>query len=254
MKTKDGLWRLSPSGLYSYTECRSCFWIDNHYRRAPMLPLLLNSAMDSVLKARYDQYRARGEFPPEAAALSEQGIAPFTDAAQLVRWREDVHALRVIDEEAGYVLVGRIDDVLVENGAAEDKRGGQTALRGLGRPASSAGLRLVPADYKSSGNAPAEDKQKYYRDQLAAYGLMFARHGHAVSDRAYLLHYYVADKNDPSIAVKFAAHVDRVAIDVAGIEEKLRAMVRLLDGEYPGHNPDCERCAYYDGRDGVAGG
>lgn len=229
MKTRDGLWRLSPSGLYTYTECQSCFWIDNHYRRPPMLPLLLNSAMDSVLKARYDQYRTKGKFPPEAKALSEQGIAPFTDMKRLKHWREDLNALRVIDNEAGYVLVGKIDDVLV-------KASGQ----------------LVPADYKSSGNAPAEDKQKYYRDQLAAYGFMFARRGHAVSDRAYLLHYYVADKSDPSLAVKFAAHVDRVAIDVEAIEQKLHEMTRLLNGKYPGHNPDCERCAYHDGRQGVS--
>lgn len=228
MKTKDGLWRLSPSGLYTYTECQSCFWVDNHFRRAPMLPLLLNSAMDSVLKARYDKYRAQEMFPPEVAALTEQGVMPFTDVKQLKRWREDVNALRVVDEEAGYVLVGKIDDVLVE------KKG-----------------ELVPADYKSSGNAPAEDKQKYYRDQLAAYGFMLAQHGHAVSDRAYLLHYYVADKKDPSLAVQFAAHVDRVVIDIGAIGQKLRLMVSLLNGKYPGHNPDCERCSYHDGRSGV---
>ena len=46
MKNKEGLWKLSPSGLYGYTKCPSCFWIDNHYKKAPMLPLLLNSAMD----------------------------------------------------------------------------------------------------------------------------------------------------------------------------------------------------------------
>jgi|GEM_PF-5554249 len=31
-----------------------------------MLPLLLNSAMDSILKHRYDKYRADNTFPPEA--------------------------------------------------------------------------------------------------------------------------------------------------------------------------------------------
>lgn len=70
MKTSDGLWRLSPSGLYGFTECPSCFWIANHYMRVPMLPLLFNSAMDSILKARFDKYRADGEFPPEAKELT----------------------------------------------------------------------------------------------------------------------------------------------------------------------------------------
>lgn len=228
MRTKDGLWRLSPSGLYKYTECQSCFWVDNHYKRAPMLPLLLNSAMDSVLKARYDLYREKGEFPPEAGELVKQVVKPFTDLKKLTRWRKDTHALEVVDEEVGYCLVGKIDDVLVE-----------------------AGGELIPADYKSSGNAPAEDKQKYYRDQLAAYGFMFAQHGHGVSDRAYLLHYFVKDKNNPSIEVAFDAHVDRVEMNISALEEKLANMVELLNGDYPGHNPECKNCSYHDGRKGM---
>lgn len=228
MKTKNELWRLSPSSLYGYTECQSCFWVDNHYKRAPMLPLLLNSAMDSILKARFDKYRMDGAFPPEAAVLKHEGIQPFTDLDQLNEWRTDTNALKVTDEGAGYVLVGKIDDVLME-----------------------ADGRLIPTDYKSSGNAPREDKQKYYRDQLAAYGFMFSRHGHQVSDRAYLLHYFVHDKSDPSIEVKFDSHVDRVEIDVAAIEQKLADMVRLLNGKYPGHNSECDNCSYHDGRNGV---
>jgi hypothetical protein len=230
MRMKDGLWRLSPSGLYGYTECQSCFWVDNHYKRAPMLPLLLNSAMDSILKARYDRYRSRGTFPPEAKALADDGIKPFTDLARLQQWRENISALKVVDERVGYVLVGKVDDVLVDGAGS-----------------------LMPADYKSSGNAPREDKQKYYVDQLAAYGFMFARHGQPVANRAYLLHYFVKDKNDPSLAVAFASHVDRVKIDLPGLEQKLVVMVALLNGKYPGHNPACGKCAYYAGREQVAG-
>jgi hypothetical protein len=83
MKTKDGLWRLSPSSLYQYTECLSCFWVDNNYKKASILPLLLNQAMDSILKARYDKYRADGTFPPEAKELEHEGIKPFEDLKQL---------------------------------------------------------------------------------------------------------------------------------------------------------------------------
>lgn len=226
MKTSDGLWRLSPSGLYGFTECQSCFWVANHYMRVPMLPLLLNSAMDSILKARYDKFRANGDFPPEAAELKEKGMKPFGDLEKLNDWRENINALKVVDEKIGYVLVGKIDDVLVDE---KDQ--------------------LVPADYKSSGNAPADDKQKYYRDQLAAYGFMFKKHGHKVSKQAFLLHYFVADKNDPSVDVKFNSHVDPVEIDTTAIEKKIAAMINLLNGKYPGHNPDCKNCSYHDGRE-----
>jgi hypothetical protein len=230
MKTKEGLWQLSPSGLYGYTECKSCFWVDNNYKKQPSLPWLLNSAMDSILKHRYDKYRASDSFPPEVVKdLKAKNIKPFKDLTKLNKWRENMSSLIVVDEEAGYLLRGKIDDVMME-----------------------ADGRLVPADYKSSGNAPSEDKQKYYRDQLAAYGLMFSRHGHEVSDRAYLLHYFPVDKTDPSIEVKFDGHVDEVKIDLAAIEQKLADMVKLLNGLYPGHNDECENCSYHSGRHGAA--
>lgn len=225
MQTKEGYWKLSPSGLYSYSECQSCFWADNHYKKAPMLPLLLNSAMDSILKHRYDKYRAEGTFPPEALQLAEEGIKPFENLEQLNEWREKISALKVVNESVGYVLQGKIDDVLVESDG-----------------------RLVPADYKSSGNAPAEDKQKYYRDQLAAYGFMFQHHGHSVSDRAYLLHYYPKDKTNPDIKIEFEGHVDLVDIGAIDIEKKLHDMIVLLNEPYPGHNPECEKCSYHNGR------
>ena len=228
MKTNEGLWKLSPSGLYGYTSCKSCFWVDNHYKKAPMLPLLLNSAMDSILKARYDKYREQEMFPPETSALLQENIKPFTDLNTLNVWRTSSNALKVVSIDAGYVLTGKIDDVLVEYDG-----------------------RLIPADYKSSGNAPAEDKQKYYIDQLAAYGFMFMKHGHRVSDRAYLFHYFVKDKNDPSIEVKFDSHIDLVKIYVSSMEKKLEDMVKLLNSPYPGYNPECEVCSYHKGRTGV---
>lgn len=225
MKTKEGLWRLSPSGLYTYSDCQSCFWADNHFKKPPMLPLLLNSAMDSILKSRYDQFREQGAFPPEAESLLEEKAQPFTDLQKLNLWRNSLTELRIVNEDVGYMLQGKIDDVMVE----EDGR-------------------LIPADYKSSGNPPSEDKQKYYRDQLAAYGLMFKQGGFQVSDRAYLLHYFVKDKNDPSDCVQFDCCVDKVDISVDEIESKISLMVSLLNGTYPGPNPDCEKCEYYEGR------
>jgi RecB family exonuclease len=194
-----------------------------------MLPLLLNSAMDSILKARFDKFRIAGQFPPEVSALKNEGIKPFLDLPTLNEWRSSLSALKITDPGAGYELVGKIDDVLVE-----------------------ADGRLVPADYKSSGNAPAEDKQKYYRDQLAAYGLMFRKHGYLVSDRAYLFHYFVKDKGDPSIDVKFDSHLDPVKIDVMAIEGKLRRMVEWLNKPYPGPSPHCQTCSYYEGRKGIS--
>ena len=228
MKTKEGLWKLSPSGLYTYTECKACFWLENHHKRPPMLPLLLNSAMDSILKARYDQYRAEQKFPPETEKLVKEGVKPFGDLELLNEWRTNLNVLRVEDEDAGYVLVGKIDEVFEEQDG-----------------------RLIPVDYKSSGNAPAEDKQKYYKDQLTAYGFMLSKNGYKPSDRAFLLHYFVKDKNNPSIEVKFDSHVDEVKIDLGSFEKKLKEMIKFLHDPYPGDDMECEKCVYHVGRDGA---
>src|SRR3989338_3380383 len=107
MKTEEGLWKLSPSGLYGYSACPSCFWVDNHFKRGPSIPPVLNMAMDQILKNSYDKYRAKDAFPTEVAALVKEGVRPFTDAEQLDEWRTSKSALKVTDEKAGYVLTGK---------------------------------------------------------------------------------------------------------------------------------------------------
>ena len=193
-----------------------------------MLPLLLNSAMDEILKNRYDSYRAEQTFPPEAQELLKEGVKVFPDMKTLTEWRENMTPLRIVNESLGYIFQGKIDDVLLE----EDGR-------------------LIPADYKSSGNPPKEDKQKYYRDQLAGYGLMFKKAGHKVSDRAYLFHYFPKNKSNPEIKIEFDGHVDKVDIGSIDIEKRLEDIVRLLNGAFPGYNPDCDKCNYYSGRENL---
>jgi len=221
-KTKEELWKLSPSGLYGFTECRACFWLGHHTEGVLGMPWLLNMAMDSILKERYDLYRKKGEFPPEAKKLISEKVKPFTDLDQLNKWRTSANHLQIVNEKAGYVLRGRIDDVFLEHDG-----------------------RFIPADYKSSGYAPKEDKQKYYRYQLAAYGFMFERAGYKTSDRAYLLHYFVTDTHDPSIVIPFSGHVDRVDISDIKIDRMLKEIVAFLNKPYPGLNEECGTCMYY---------
>lgn len=225
MQTAAGLWKLSPSGLYSFEECKACFWLENHHGKGPSLPWLLNSAMDSILKARYDAYREKKELPPEIEKLEKEGIALFGDIETLNKWRGHASHLKIVNEETGYELAGKVDDVLTEKDG-----------------------RLIPTDFKSSGYAPKDDKQKYYVLQLNAYALMFREHGYAPSDRAYLLHYFVQDTHNPSLNVAFANHIDPVRLDLKALEKKFEEMVALLNGPYPGDDLECEKCVYWSGR------
>lgn len=225
MKTKDGLWKLSPSGLYGFDQCKACFWLENHLRRAPSIPHVLNMAMDSILKTRYDFYREKGKLPPEVEKLEKEGVRPFRDLETLNKWRGSTADLKIINKQSGYELGGKVDDVLVEKDG-----------------------RFIPTDFKSSGYAPKADKQKYYVSQLNAYAMMFKEKGYEVSDRAILLHYFVKDSRNPSIAVEFENHIDPVKIDLKSFAEKLENIIELLNGPYPGINSSCETCVYHKER------
>lgn len=225
MRTKEGLWKLSPSGLYGFTECKSCFWLEHHHGKPPSLPWLLNSAMDSVLKTRYDFYRRENRLPPEIAPLEKEGITFFNDLQLLDKWRGHSSHLKIVNQKSGYELAGKIDDVLIEKDG-----------------------RLIPTDFKSSGYAPKEDKQKYYLDQLNAYALMFRERGYQTSNRGFLLHYFIKNSKDPSLDVKFESHIDPVKIDIGALEKKLTAIVKLLNSPYPGDGLECEKCVYFAGR------
>ena len=226
MKSPQGLWKLYPSKLYGFEDCTACFWLENHHGVAPSIPFVLNSAMDSVLKNRYDLYRGKRELPPEIATLANEGLTLFEDVETLDKWRGHTSHLRVVNEKAGFELSGKIDDLLVESDG-----------------------RIIPTDFKSSGYAPRDDKKKYYISQLHAYALMFREHGHVPSDRAILIHYFLKDAKNPSLSVEFSSHIDPVGIDLISFEKKLEAIVDLLNGPYPGDDLGCEKCIYYKGRE-----
>lgn len=225
MKTKDGLWKLSPSGLYTYEECRACFWVENRIGKPPMLPLRLNEAMDEKLKRRYDEYRKEGIMPPEVAHLSLQGISLFSDQKLLDIWRNNKGALQLINQKDGYVLEGRLDEVFV------NKKG-----------------EYAPADYKSSGDEPKIDKYKYYRLQLHGYALLLGEVGYKPGETGYLLHYFTKDRKDSTLFMEFNFHIDEVPLKLAAFQKTLQDMVRLLNGPLPNSHPLCNKCLWQEKR------
>lgn len=227
MKTSTNLWSLSPSSLYSYVECKSCFWAENHIGKHPFtLPLRLNDAMDAKMKSRYDRFRAKGEMPPELKNL--KGYKLFDDFKRLELMRTHKSEWSFTNAKDGYLLQGKLDEILV------NPKG-----------------QLVPADYKSSGDPPKEDKYKYYELQLNAYGQMLKNQGFKVANEAYLLHYFPKDRTDPSLNVELDFHIDRVKINLVNFLKTMREMVKLLDGPYPGFRHGCKRCDWLEKRENI---
>ena len=227
MKLKSGLWKFSPSSLYSFTECKTCFWAENHIGRHPFtLPLRLNSAMDEKLKSRYDKFRKNNEIPPELINLKEYKL--FNDIEVLEDWRTKTSSLAYTNDKDGYIISGKLDEVLV------NKKGD-----------------LVVADYKSSGDPPKDDKYKYYELQLNAYAKMIMEKGYNVADEAYLLHYFPKCKTNASMSVKLDFHADKVNISIPDFLEIMKEMVELLEGEAPDINNECKRCKWLEKRGSI---
>lgn len=220
MLTSSHLWSLSPSGLYNFIGCPSCFWVDQHVGRAPMLPLSLNNAMDAKLKSRYDSFRKKGILPPEISNL--KGVKLYPDVTQLNVWRENKSALRYTNEKDGYELAGKIDELFV------NRKG-----------------ELLVADYKSSGDEPGPMKLGYYTLQLHAYAFLFHQKGFKVANTAYLLNYYPKNRTNASTNVELACKVTKAPLDLPAFQKTLKKMVKFLNSEYPNANEECRTCAYH---------
>ena len=220
MKNEKGLWKFNPSGLYSFVECKSCFWIEQHYGRKPSIPLRLNDAVDEKLKARFDYFRKLNTLPPEILEKLP-GYTLFADQKQLDDWRNWRKGLEYVNKSAGYFLTGALDEIMT------DPKG-----------------NFVPTDYKSSGDPPKEDKQKYYRLQLHAYALMLESLHHKVANEAYLLHYFPKMRSSRSLDMSLISHVDKVDLNVANFKKTLEEMVKFLESDFLGYNEECKTCSW----------
>ena len=133
-------------------------------------PLALNIAMDQLLKAEFDEFRAAGKRHP---ILVENKVEAklFTDTEKLAEWRNNFRGLRWKDQKTGHTLFGAVDDILE---FADDS--------------------LAVLDYKSSG---AKEVKIYdsYQLQLDVYTFLLQRLGYRTAPKAYFA-FFVAVKDD----------------------------------------------------------
>ena len=103
--------QLSRSKIELFTECPRCLYLDvaRGIPRPSGPPFTLNNAVDSLMKAEFDRYRAAGEPHPLFATAGLDAV-PFQHA-ELDRWRHNFTGVRWMDEETGWTLFGAVDDL-----------------------------------------------------------------------------------------------------------------------------------------------
>lgn len=216
--------KLSRWQLDLFVGCPRCFWLlKRHGIKQPAgYPLALNTAMDGLLKAEFDEYRARGEPHP---IMTQHGLAAklFRDLAKLQEWRNNFQGLRWIDPQSGHVLFGAVDEIL------EFPDGSMAVM-----------------DYKSSG---AREVAVYpsYQLQMDVYTFLLQQLGYRTAPKAYFAFFVAVRDNGFQGRLPFRGEL--VAVEtcperVAGLFQQ--AIETAQSPRVPASGQECESCRWLD--------
>ncbi len=211
-------YKLSPSTLSLFRECPRCFWLEKvkAIKRPRGIFPSLPGGMDLVIKKYFDKYRLNNELPPEIQGKITGRL--FPDIATLEKWRNWRNSdLRYEDKSSNAILIGALDDCLVENDY------------------------YIPLDYKTRGYELKDDPRKYYQNQLDCYCLMLESCGFKTKGLAYLLYYWPEEVRQEGI-VKFHVEPIRIETNIESAKKIVRDAAILLASPMPKPSSACEFC------------
>lgn len=224
---------LSRSKLELYLDCQRCFYdeVVLGHKRIGTLPLTLNNAVDTLLKAEFDAYRHQGTPHPLCVANGLKAV-PFNHP-DLGRWRHNFTGVRWSDPVTGWSLFGAIDDVW------------QT-------PAGS----LLVVDYKATArkdDVTAAQIYDSYKRQVAMYQYLLESEGFIVDSRAYFVYANgISNVGTFGDVLKFRTTLLPCDVDRSWVPEEFRAAVSLVTGgTRPAASDNCDWCAYIAARGGT---
>lgn len=210
--------RLSPSSLNLFLDCPRCFWLDKNksIKRPRGIFPSLPGGMDSVIKKYFDGYRVNGDMPPEIKGKITGKL--FSDLSILEKWRNWRKSdLSYEDKELNAILIGALDDCLVENDC------------------------YIPLDYKTRGSELKGDPRQYYQNQLDCYCLMLEHSGFKTCDMAYLLYYWPEEVKENGV-VKFHVEPIRIETDIESAKKIVKDAAKILSSPVPDPTPNCDYC------------
>ena len=203
-------------------ECPRCLWLqvnENIKRPRGIFPSLPDG-MDNVFKKYFDEYRKRGEMPPEIDGKVDGAL--FSDMRQLNSWRDfNFGRGGIVAQIPEYdmTLSGAIDDLVV----APDGR-------------------FVPFDFKTRGYPVKADTHEHYRTQLDLYGLLFERNGMESAGYGYLLFFWPQAYEMGQASFK----TELIKMDVSPSRglSMLERVRKIATGEKPPISASCDYCLY----------
>jgi hypothetical protein len=218
--------QLSRTKIELFTQCTRCFYLDvaRGIGRPSGPPFTLNNAVDALMKAEFDRYRAAGEPHPLFASVGLDAV-PFRHA-ELDVWRRNFTGVRWTDGETGWTLCGAVDD-LWQAPSGE----------------------LIVADYKATARTEmpsAKNVYPSYRRQLDIYQFLVRRQGFTVSNRGWFV-YTNGDGRAADFGDKLCFSTALVPYDGndSWVLEAFRRAVALVEQPaVPAAAEGCEYCSY----------
>lgn len=211
---------LSNSRLSLYSECPRCFWLDLNagIKRPDTIFPSLPGGLDTQFKRYFDQFRAKGELPPEVSGKLRGRL--LSDVRTIDRWRDWRRGIRFTPAWADVELMGALDECLVDQ----------------------AGFHY-PLDYKTRGYAPKPDTHEYYRDQMNLYTLLLEGNGHPTKRLAYLIYYHPVEVREHGL-IRFDITVQEVPTDPDAAARLVKDAVSVLNGPAPASSGNCGFCRW----------
>jgi CRISPR/Cas system-associated exonuclease Cas4 (RecB family) len=220
--------KISRSKIEDFIRCPRCFWLDKRLgiSKPSMPPFLINSAIDTLLKAEFDTYREKGEHHPWQIEFKVDA-KPFAHK-DLNRWRHTFTGVQFLHKPTNLLIFGGVDDIWITPEG-----------------------ELVVVDYKATAKTKEikdlEESKWHdsYRRQMEVYQWLLRGEGHKVSNTGYFVYANGIDSGKGFFnKVEFRTNIFPYKGSDKWIEPTLKKIKDTLEGEMPPNAVDCEHCAY----------
>jgi len=219
--------KLSRTKIQDFLDCPRCFYLDRKCGtgQPPGFPFTLNTAVDTLLKKEFDEYRAARE-PHPLMVKHEVNAIPFAHP-DLDEWRMNLKGIQVLHEPTGFIITGAIDDLWI-NPAEE----------------------LIVVDYKATSTSKEitleEEYRKSYKNQMEVYQWLLRQKGFNVSNTGYFV--YVNGDTTKDLfneCLEFETLLFSYEGNDSWVESTLFRIAKCLESdEFPEPGTSCDFCKY----------
>ena len=218
---------LSRTKVDLFNDCRKCFYNDIvHGIKRPLgPPLVINNAIDQVLKKEIETFRVEQRKHPLLAKLNEDFVPAMHD--KLNDWKNSFKGIRYVHKECNLELFGSLDDLWFNR--------------------KNKSYSVVSYKYTSKKETLTEEHIPHsYWKQLSFYNYLLKKNNINVSNKNYIV-YVNGIKNTDKFENKlnFEIKIFNSKANLDWIDEAVTKIYKILQSDnHPAPSQYCKYCQY----------